>query len=74
MPSMRLGYRYEQVTPGAYVPARLDVKPQRGPAGFAEFSYQRQGDVVFPARVRVGSGKQTMSVTFSSFAVEPRTR
>lgn len=73
-PVFSLRYRYFQVLPGRFVPAHLEVRTRSGPANTADYTYQKVGDLVFPASVQVTSGELKATLQFESVSPQPRTR
>lgn len=67
-------YRFEESFPGRFAPSRLDLAPRGGPENHAEYTYQKQGDLLFPARVKVSSRDQSATITFRSLTIERRAR
>lgn len=69
--SMRM--RYVEVVPGRFAPSRLDVRTSAGKESHADYAYQRAGEIAFPSTIRVSQGTQSVTFTFVSLKVEPRT-
>ena len=67
-------YKFREVRPGLFAPERLDIVPREGAASHAEYTYQEQGGLLFPQRVRVQSGQQVAKLTFRGLKIEPRAR
>jgi len=67
-------YKFRELRPGRFAPERLDLVLREGKASRADYTYQDQGGVMFPQRVRVQSGPQTATITFRSLRIEPRVR
>jgi hypothetical protein len=64
-------YKFREVRPGRFAPERLDLNPRQGQASHAEYTYQEQGGLMFPQRVRVQSGSQVATITFRALKIEP---
>lgn len=65
-------YHFAEVCPGRFAPDRLDLTPRGGPESHAEYSYQKQGELFFPAKVQVSSRGESAAITFTSLEIEPR--
>ena len=64
--SMSLKIRYVEVLPGRFAPAKLDIALADGQKSAAAFTYQRVGELVFPATVAVTHGTMTARMEFLS--------
>ena len=65
-------YRFEESFPGRFAPSQLDLSPRGGTDSRAEYSYQKQGELLFPATVKVTSGSQHATITFRSLTLGKR--
>jgi hypothetical protein len=71
MKDMSLRYRYVEVMPGRFAPARLDVLDKAGKETRAEYAYQRAGELAFPSTIKVTQGTTSATISFVSIQVEP---
>jgi hypothetical protein len=72
MPKNHIDLAYTEILPGKFVPAHLDVVTPTGTKSHADYAWQKIGDCVFPATIKLVRAGQTASVTFESVHVEPR--
>ena len=72
MKDMTLRYRFVEVMPGRFAPARLEVKGSKVKDSLAEYAYQRAGELAFPSTIKVSQGTTSATISFVSIQVEPR--
>ena len=69
---MTMRFKYVEVMPGRFAPARLDVRSAAGVESRAEFAYQRAGEIAFPSTIKLAQGAQSATFSFVSIQVESR--
>jgi hypothetical protein len=72
MKDMSLRFRFVEVMPGRFAPARLEVKGRGGKESLAEYAYQRAGELAFPSTIKMSQGATSATISFVSIQVEPR--
>jgi hypothetical protein len=70
MKDMTLRFRFVEVMPGRFAPARLEVRSPGGKESLAEYAYQRAGELAFPSTIKVSQGATSATISFVSIQVE----
>lgn len=65
-------YEFEESFPGRFAPVRLDLVTRGAVATHAEYTYQKQGDLLFPSSVKITARDVTATITFGSLVIERR--
>lgn len=65
-------YEFEESFPGRFAPVRFDLVTRDSTQSHAEYTYQKQGDLLFPATVKITARDQTATITFGSLVIERR--
>ena len=69
---LTMRFKFVEVMPGRFAPARLDVRSAAGVESRAEYAYQRAGDLAFPSTIKLSQGATSATFSFVSIQVEPR--